>query len=352
MARRRVLLIAAALCTGLVAGVAAPAAAATPSVGVDVSAYQGGRPWANGQAFAIVAVNTGLPTGTNPSLAEQLALAAGSTGVGHPAVEVYVNTANPDPTKAAWWPSSDRTRRGESVTTPFGRCTGGMTAACSYVYGTSLAADDLQIRGVPAGAASRWWLDVEVANSWDGDTRRNRAVLEGMTRRFTRAGQRVGLYALSHEFRDLIGSVPAKSPLTPLPTWLAGAADQQHAATVCTRAPLTRGRTLLVQWLAPSGTDKYDYDLACADLPKKPKPTIAGTRRAGSVLTAKAGSWGGGVHLAYRWTRDGKAIDGATRATYTAKQRDAGHEVAVVVTATRTGYSRAERTSASAAVRG
>lgn len=363
MTRRRVALLTATLCAALVAGVAGPAAAAGPTTGVDVSQYQCGRPWAVGQAFTVVAVNTGLPTGTNPCLAEQLSLAAASTGQGHPAVEVYVNTANPAPKAASWWPTSDRARRGASVKTPYGHCTGTASRACSYVYGASLALDDLQVRGVPAGVAARWWLDVEVANSWKtskkhgttylstSDQAQNRAVLEGMTSRFTAAGQKVGLYALSHEFADLIGTVPASSPLSALPSWLAGAADQQHAATVCTREPLTEGRVLLAQWLVRSGTDKYDFDLACADLPKKPKPTVAGTKKVGKALTAKDGAWGAGVQLAHRWTRDGKTIDGATKGKYTLKKADAGHRVAVVVIATKDGYSRAERTSASVSVR-
>ncbi len=350
MTRRRVTVLASLLTAALVGAGAAPALADGGSVGADVSRYQCGRPWLNGQAFAIVAVNNGLPTAANPCLAEQLTLASLTPGAGHPAVSVYVNTANPKPAAAAWWPSSNRTRRGAAVKTPYGSCTGGATAACSFVYGASLALDDLQVQGVPAGVAARWWLDVEAANSWSTSTARNRAVLEGMTTRFTAAGQKVGLYALSHEFRDLIGPVPATSPLSPLPSWLAGAADQGHAGKVCSREPLTKGRVLLAQWETRSGTDRLDADLACTVLSPAPKPSVAGVKAVRGRLTARTGAWAVGAKLAYRWTRDGAPIAGATKAAYTAVKKDAGHRIAVVVTGTRDGSSRAEKTSAAVKV--
>ncbi|MFD1722575.1 hypothetical protein [Amnibacterium endophyticum] len=345
-------LVAAALAAAVVVAVvpALPAAAAAPRIGADVSKYQCGAPWAGAQAFAVVAVNDGLPTGTNPCLAEQLALAVASPGGGRPSV--YVNTANPAPHEASWWPTRDRTKRGVAVRSPYGRCRGGATAACSWVYGASLALDDLQIRGVPRNTAARWWLDVETANTWRGSRKQHRAVLEGMTWSLVRAGQRVGLYALDHEFRDLIGPVPTSSALTRLPTWLAGAADAAAAAARrCSAAPLTRGRVLLTQWTTTAGTDRFDLDLACSVLSPAPRPTATGRHLVGARLTAKAGTWAAGTRLHYRWTRDGRPIAGATSPTHRVVRADAGHRVAVVVTGTRDGSSRAVRTSRSVAIR-
>ena len=359
MTRRRVALLAPLLSAALVAVGAAPAMADTGSVGADVSYNQCGTQWSGGQDFAIVAVNEGIPNTVNRCLAQQLTLASTLPGTGHPALSVYVNTANPSPAAAAWWPSGNRTRGGAGVDASHGTCTAKArtSVACSYVYGASLAADDLG-RVTPQTRPARWWLDVEAANSWRtskgkggavyvsaADQLRNRAVLEGMTSRFTAAGQKVGLYALAHEFRDLIGPVPTTSTLSPLPSWLAGAADQAHAATVCSREPLAAGRVLLAQWLTTSGTDRLDSDLACTVLSPAPKPSVTGTKAVGKQLTAKTGTWAAGAKLAYRWTRDGTAISGATRSSYTAVKKDAGHRVAVVVTGTRDGSSRAVRTS-------
>ena len=63
-------------------------------------------------------------------------------------------------------------------------------------------------------------------------------------------------------------------------------------------------------------------------------PTIAGSVKAGSVLTATAGTWNvAGATAAYQWLRDGVAIAGATAATYTVSTADAGAGLAVKVTA-------------------
>ena len=105
------------------------------------------------------------------------------------------------------------------------------------------------------------------------------------------------------------------------------------ASTPSPRAPLVK------RWL-------------CADTKpgatKAPKPKISGHYRVGRKLTAKAGTWGpGSVHLAYRWTRDGKDIAKATKKTYVLKKADKRHRIAVTVTATETGYSRSVKKSAS-----
>ena len=45
-------------------------------------------------------------------------------------------------------------------------------------------------------------------------------------------------------------------------------------------------------------------------------PTISGTAKVGSTLTANAGTWTAGATLAYQWYRSGAKIEGATRPTY------------------------------------
>ena len=107
---------------------------------------------------------------------------------------------------------------------------------------------------------------------------------------------------------------------------------------------------LLAQWTTTVGTDRFDLDLACTALSPAPKPSVTGKHAVKSLLTAKTGSWATGTHLAYRWTRSGKTISGATKRTYRAVKADAGHRVAVVVTGTRDGSSRAVKTSASVAI--
>jgi alkaline phosphatase len=65
-------------------------------------------------------------------------------------------------------------------------------------------------------------------------------------------------------------------------------------------------------------------------------PVITGSVRVGSTLTATAGTWNvAGTTAAYQWLRDGKAISGATKATYKVSTADAGAGLAVRVTATK-----------------
>ena len=80
-------------------------------------------------------------------------------------------------------------------------------------------------------------------------------------------------------------------------------------------------------------------------------PTITGTAKQGSVLTASAGTWSPSpVTLTYQWNRAGVAIAGATKSTYTVTGADAGKALTVTVTGTKTGYFKNAKTSAATAV--
>jgi len=82
-------------------------------------------------------------------------------------------------------------------------------------------------------------------------------------------------------------------------------------------------------------------------LTASPVPTISGTVKFGSALTAVAGTWGPvPVALTYQWKRNGTAISGATAATYTPTSADATASLTVTVTGSRTGYTAISRTSA------
>jgi hypothetical protein len=343
-------LAAAALVIAAVLVPEAALAATVPTVGGDVSRFQCDSLPVLGD-FAVVAVNTGLPTEQNPCLAPELAWASTAPGVGHSPVDVYLASANPPVAQASWWPTGNRTKGGTVVHSPYGSCkktaAGKRNAsrACSWVYGSSLARDDVHRMTASVG---RWWIDVEGGpdgNSWSSSTTRNRAVLEGMISGLKAAKKTAGLYAASAHLHDVLGTLPASSSITKLPYW-AVAADQTAAYKRCSGTSPTAGRLTLVQW-TETGTG-FDHDVACASFAKSPKPTISGHITVGKKLTAKAGTWAPGtVHLAYRWTRDGHAIAKATHSTYTLKHADAHHRIAVRVTATETGYSRGVRTSSS-----
>ena len=76
-------------------------------------------------------------------------------------------------------------------------------------------------------------------------------------------------------------------------------------------------------------------------------PTITGSVRAGSTLTAHNGTWSPAMTSAsYQWKVDGGIIDGATGSTYVVATADRGHSISVTVTGMRAGYLPTAKTSA------
>lgn len=264
-ARRGVLAVLAGVLLG---AVGAPAvASASSEVGHDVSYPQCGQELPADSAFGVVGVNGGLATTVNPCLAEQLAWAAGLPG----ALQVYVNTANPgqlDP-RPATWPST-----GDS---PYGVCTGDDGPACSWVYGRTRAAVDVQSFLLPAAGRAGvavvpsdvvWWLDVETMNTWQTGSAQaranNRAALEGMVAHLTGTGARVGLYSTGQQWAEIVGAVPGSSSLHDLDSWLAGALDPIGAAELCGLPPLTGGGdVVLAQFVIEVDDVPLDHDLPC-----------------------------------------------------------------------------------------
>jgi hypothetical protein len=237
------------------AGAAHAAPSGSPPQGVDVSYPQCGTPLPNGQAFALVGVNGGRATTSNPCLATQLAWARKSTGgTVHDDIQLYVNTGNPAGGPA--WPRSGETR--------YGTCDGSNSRACAYQYGWDRAREDATIRGISRPQLFMWWLDVEIVNTWDyssGGTTRNAAVLEGMTEYFTSIGTRgVGLYSTRYQWGQIVGNaVSSTSSLNGLSNWRPTGSTLEGAQANCDLAPLTPGGVIeLTQYQR-----EFDYNHSC-----------------------------------------------------------------------------------------
>ena len=147
-----VLLASVALVVPWAAGPAQAALLERHLVGVDVSYPQCGRPLPTGQAFAIVGVNGGSAATTNPCLPTLLEWAEQSTGGTVHDGQLYVNTG----------------------TLPAETCGPG---GKPLHMRRRLQLEGVRLVRVGPGARRRagafeseqymWWLDVEIANTWD-----------------------------------------------------------------------------------------------------------------------------------------------------------------------------------------
>jgi hypothetical protein len=85
---------------------------------------------------------------------------------------------------------------------------------------------------------------------------------------------------------------------------------------------------------------------------KSAVPTVSGTVKIGSTLTAKAGVWSPVGAYSYQWLRNGSPVPGRTASTYRIDAADAGTKISVSVAGAKTGYATTSKTSAILAVPG
>ena len=67
-------------------------------------------------------------------------------------------------------------------------------------------------------------------------------------------------------------------------------------------------------------------------------PTIGGTARVGSTLTAYTGTWTAGAAFRYQWLANGVPLSGATAGTLALASKHVGQKIAVRVTGSKPGY--------------
>lgn len=253
-----------------------PVPTATPEpVGNDISYPQCGKTYPTGQQFAIVGINGGIASTTNPCLSSELSWAESTaSSSAHAAkIQLYVNTGNPGGLNTVTWPQNNVDPQGNGTSNPYGTCDGSNSIACAWQYGWNRAMDNVVNRFTPAAndahisndpADYPWWLDVETVNSWrSGDTeslQANTADLEGMVAYFKSKGVTIGLYSTSFQWGEIVGSLNARSSLNGLPNWLPGASDLAGAKSNCSKAPLTSGGDIL---LTQYTTGDFDYDYSC-----------------------------------------------------------------------------------------
>lgn len=85
--------------------------------------------------------------------------------------------------------------------------------------------------------------------------------------------------------------------------------------------------------------------------PSSPRPTVAGTARVGSTLTASAGDWGTtpAPTFSYQWKVGGSPVTGATNSSFTPTAAHVGKRISVTVRASSPGYATTSQTSVASA---
>lgn len=265
-----------ALAVGFVALLVAlfnPAAAAAEepqpgAIGYDVSFPQCGARLPRDGSFGIVGVNAGLPWSENPCFASQFRWAQSRGDAA-----IYMNTANPAPHSDYYWSAagaSDPALCSDNKSTS--------DPGCAYNYGWHAAehALDVAIKAVGSEAVKvEWWLDVEEANSWNGDGYSNAADIQGSIDYLRSEGvPRVGVYSTPAQWRAITGgysrtsaseyaakwdgSFSPKVPLDEVRNWIAGAVSKRQAQANCA-STLTGVPAYLSQYSAKG----FDANLVC-----------------------------------------------------------------------------------------
>ncbi|KAA1423313.1 filamentous hemagglutinin N-terminal domain-containing protein [Mumia zhuanghuii] len=118
-----------------------------------------------------------------------------------------------------------------------------------------------------------------------------------------------------------------------------------------TTGTFDKQKVLYASAFAPSGGAAGLGRTSCsAGVLNAPVPSLVGTPAVGRTLASSAAWAPSPARLAYQWLRDGRAIAGATRATYALAPADRGHRVSVRVTGSRAGFETVTRTSTAARI--
>jgi len=261
-----------------------PAYAATPapagSTGYDISWPQCPSSFPAGGSFGIVGVTNGLAFSANPCLSGEYAWASSRTY----ASGLYINTGNPETASSNW---AGRAGVGPRTCTT-ANLSDPSNVDCAYNYGWNAATDALSVAAANVGAAARslpWWLDVEIANSWNGTAAANSSTVQGYIdyQRAQSTGT-VGIYSTGYQWGQITGGYPVPSA----PDWLAGASSVTQAASLCNPAnSFSGGPVQLVQY--PNGG--FDGNYVCGVAQPQPDFTLSATPSSLTVVQGAGASY-------------------------------------------------------------
>lgn len=177
----------------------------------------------------------------------------------------------------------------------------------------------------------------------DGYSAGDEVTLDLSSLLFSNGGPKAGTVEVSWDGQQL-GSAP-------LVFEIVNFYDEQGTATVTFTVPDgASGPQSLTVTVPETGTTvsvPIEFTTQLEVIESVSAPTVTGSARVGSVLTAQPGTWSvSGASYAYQWLRNGQAVDGATSANYAVIVADVGAELSVTVTASKDGFADGVATSA------
>jgi hypothetical protein len=217
------------------------------TLGHDVGSVSCQDPLPTGGDFGIVGATAGRPFFRSGCLAAEYAWASGFPY----RPEYYINLADPGHKSSHWGHGGPRRCHRQTK----------YDVGCAFDYGYTAAAAALRyVQAVGSTGRGRWWLDVEIDNTW-GTSRAgiaaNIAVIDGALhylRSQTHTG--VGIYTETTWWSLITHSTRQFSHLA---VWGGGAGSKRNAKHNCRKHSITGGPALLAQWIAGG----VDNDVAC-----------------------------------------------------------------------------------------
>jgi hypothetical protein len=240
----------------LILGAINAAAFTSGSTGYDIGYLQCGSAYPSG-AFGIVGVDSGWPFISavhpgNPCLASEVAHS--------PSAGLYVNTGF-DPSY------TDSNHTTADCATRSGSVAGTASQQAAWAAGCSEAQKDLAyVASVSIPTPSGWWLDVETANSWCGqsgtnctDLSLNQYTIQGLIDTLAaNSSAPIGLYSTGYQWSSIVGTLSVHGAVA---DWYAtGLRSGKHVAGFCGSSHSFSGAPVTIVQYVPSSVDR---DYAC-----------------------------------------------------------------------------------------
>lgn len=207
------------------------------TTGIDVSWPNCGKKLPANQKFSIIGVTGGLDFKPNKCMGEEASQLRNDPSL-------YVNTGYPGHEYAKKYQSKPK------------NCSTSDYECLAYNYGFNAGRYAVNYSLENGVVSSKWWLDVEIINSWTNNTNINKAELVGEEQAIRQGVNptMIGYYTYPPEWQLLTNNWQNY-----LPTWIASNSNYRNdAINLCKTKGFTGGPIYLTQY-----TTTLDYDYAC-----------------------------------------------------------------------------------------